>query len=108
MNTRQFHLGDILSVTTGVMLSPRNMVGLGELVDFMVGDSVSGLGFSLLIAAESCRQHLFHQHPCLTRIRYPEPAPVDVDAWLAEQQRIYGEGLTISKPIAPSRRSART
>lgn len=40
MNTRNFHLGDILSVTTGCLLSPRRMEGVYDILNFMTADNL--------------------------------------------------------------------
>lgn len=40
MTTKQFHLGDILSITTGRLMSPQGMGGVYEILNWMTGESV--------------------------------------------------------------------
>ena len=38
--SRDFHIGDILSVTTGRLVSPRRMDGVYDILNFMTGDNL--------------------------------------------------------------------
>jgi hypothetical protein len=38
--TREFHLGDVLSITTGVLVSPRRMEGVSDILEFMTGSDL--------------------------------------------------------------------
>lgn len=67
---KEFHLGDVLSVTTGWMLSPRGMDGLLDIINFTLALDGryrldGGLPFSLLFAANKCKEELFRQFPQL-------------------------------------------
>lgn len=101
--TRDFHLGDILSVTTGRLVSPRHMEGVYDILNFMTGDNL--FTHQLPRAARECEAPLLAQHPDLAAVEVPEefgdgtPDSVRqaVDAWLAGQVAKYGETL----PVAP-------
>jgi hypothetical protein len=61
--TRQFHLGDILSITTGRLVSPRHVDGVYDILNFMTGDSL--FTHQLPRASQECRPHLIRQMPWL-------------------------------------------
>lgn len=94
--TRDFDLGDILSITDGRLISPRRMEGVYNILNFMTGDSLSTIG--LLSAFPPCQAALLAQHPQLAAITTDgELTPETVPAWLAEQKARYGDTL----PVAP-------
>lgn len=57
--SRLFHIGDILSVTTGRMLSPRGMEGYYDLLDFVTNDHA--LTTQLPRFAEECKPEIERQ-----------------------------------------------
>lgn len=40
MQTKDFHIGDILSVTTGTLMSPRLIGGVYDILNWMTGESL--------------------------------------------------------------------
>jgi hypothetical protein len=40
VTTRPFHLGDVLTITTGRLVSPRHMDGVYDVLNFMTGDNL--------------------------------------------------------------------
>ena len=92
--TKDFHLGDILSITTGRLVSPRHMDGIYDLLNFMTGDSL----FTHQLP-RACEGPLLAQHPDLAAIEVPEEFSGEegVRAWLAEQVARYGE----TRKVAP-------
>jgi hypothetical protein len=80
VTTRDFHIGDILSVTTDRLLSPRHVEGVYDILGWMTG---------ALIA----------QHPSLAAVTVPEGLHdrATVDAFLATLYAEHGETL----PVAP-------
>jgi hypothetical protein len=107
MTTKTFHLGDILTITTGGRLvSPRHMDGVYDILNWMTGDNLSTL--QLPRAVDECRGPLLAQHPDLAAITVPEEfgdgsegsARRAVDAWLAEQVAVYGETREV-EPLHP-------
>lgn len=100
--TRRFHVGDILSVTTGVLVSPRGMDGVHDIIEFMVGDGPMG-DLGITIARRACMEALVQQHPGLSEIDADtELEPDTVPGWLAMQVDRFGETL----PVSPLSRSS--
>jgi hypothetical protein len=93
---RLFPLADILSMTTGRLLSRRHMDGIYEIADWMTGDNL--MTHQLPRAADVCGPALLDQHPQLRDVQPPASldAP-DLMAWLADTEREHGEEL----PVAP-------
>lgn len=94
---RSFHLGDILSVTTGYLVSPRRMDALYDLLGFMTGDTL--FTHQLPRACDECAPVLLEQHPQLREVAVPEQfdGAEHVERWLAEQVARFGETF----PVAP-------
>lgn len=95
--TRDFHLGDILSITTERLVSPRNIDGVYDILDWMTGESL--FTHQLPRASRECQGPLLAQHPDLAAVEVPEDlgGKEDVDRWLAGQVAVYGE----TRPVAP-------
>lgn len=60
---RSFHLGDVLSVTTGRCVSMRGLQGLYKILEFMTGEEVWDV--HLALAMPMCKEHLLRQFPQL-------------------------------------------
>ena len=92
---KTFHIGDVLTVTTGRLLGPTHMDGLYEILNYMTGESL--MTHALGRAAEVCRPVLLE--------RFPELATVNADdvnaethlAWLAAIVTEHGE----TREVAP-------
>lgn len=69
--TSSFHIGDILSITTGRLVSPRHIDGVYDILNWMTGDNL--FTHQLPRAAGECAE------------------------WLAEQVRQHGE----TREVAP-------
>lgn len=92
MTERKFHLGDILTITTGRLVSPRHVDGIYDILGFMTGDDL--FTHQLLRAMDECREPLLGQHPDLRDIQVPDDFGGSEDrvaAWLAGQVAVYGE-----------------
>jgi hypothetical protein len=97
MSTRVFHLGDVLSITTGFMVSPRRMDAYYDVLNFMTGDDL--MTHQLVRGLRECQPELLRQHPDLADVQVPDPFR-DVEhvwVWLAEQVVRYGE----TREVAP-------
>ena len=103
MSTREFHLGDILSITTGRLVSPRHMDGIYDILNFLTGDNL--FTHQLPRAAGECQGPLLAQHPALADVEDldkfgDEDGALEVkdavDRWLAAQIAIYGETLPVT------------
>ncbi|MFB4265337.1 hypothetical protein [Nonomuraea sp. GTA35] len=95
--TRDFHIGDILSITTGLLVSPTHIDGVYRILNWMTGDNL--FTHQLPRASEECAGPLLAQHPDLADIETPEEfnSKEDVLAWLAEQVARFGE----TRPVTP-------
>lgn len=98
MTARDFDLGDILSVTTGRLVSPRHMTGVYDILNFMTGDNL--FTHQLPRASRECEPVLLLQHPQLKAIDADPPGITDWAAWLDEQKAIYGDTLPV-EPCGP-------
>ena len=63
MQTKQFHLGDVLSITTGRLVSPRHIDGVYDILNFMTGDNL--FTHQLPRAFDECKPYLVAQFPQL-------------------------------------------
>lgn len=60
---RLFQLGDILSITTGKLVSKRHMEGVYDILNFMTRDNL--FTHQLGRASSECKPALLQQHPQL-------------------------------------------
>jgi hypothetical protein len=103
--TRTFHIGDILSVTTGRLLSPDGIDGVIAILSFMTGENLSGQPHGLPHAADECAPFLREQFPDLAAVRIP-PGVLDDKtsgwAWLTSQADLAGATREVV-PLPPGR-----
>lgn len=92
-NRKDFHIGDILSVTTGHLVSLRHMDGVYDILNFMTGDNL--FTHQLGRAAEQCKPHLLQQHPQLEEVDAGGVNPNNWKQWLGEQVVKYGLELPV-------------
>lgn len=91
---REFDLGDILSITTGKLVSPRHIDGIYDILNYMTGDNL--FTHQLPRAMEECQGPLFKQHPQLAEVETPEFAGKEsVEVWLILAKDLYGETLPV-------------
>lgn len=96
VKTVEFHLGDILSITTGRLVSLSHMGGIYALLNHMTGDNL--MTHQLPRASRECRPALLAQFPDLAAIEAPEfTDEAHVWWWLAEQVEDHGE----TREVAP-------
>lgn len=94
--TRDFHLGDILSITTGRLVSPRHMDGIYDILNYMSGDNL--FTHQLPRVMGEARPILLAAHPQLSSVdEDAEIGPNNVGAWLAAQVALFGEMLPVPK-----------
>lgn len=65
MKTRDFDLGDVLSITTGHLVSRRHMDGVYDILNFMTGDNL--FTHQLPRAADECKPWLLRWFPELAK-----------------------------------------
>ncbi|MEU0515611.1 hypothetical protein [Amycolatopsis sp. NPDC006125] len=97
--TERFHLGHLLSITTGVMLSPDGVGGIYRIIDHTTGQP--HMTHQLPRAAEEIAPYLTEQHPWLAEITcggFDNEA--DYHGWMDEQVARYGEWHAVT-PMPP-------
>lgn len=96
MTSRSFHLGDILSVTTGVFLSPSKDFGaVYEILNYLTGADL--YTHQLPGAADAVKGAVEAELPFLKDIEVPAFEDADAAmAWLATQVETYGESFTLA------------
>ena len=100
VDPRSFHIGDILTVTTGKLVSPSHIGGLYEILNFMTGDSL--FTHQLPRASDDCRPSLLRQHPDLAAVDVPDSVrdETTLDEWLTTITQEFGE-FRLVYPLAP-------
>lgn len=96
--TKYFHIGDILSITTGKMVSPKGMDGIYKILNYMTGENL--YTHQLPRAMRACAPYLLQQHPQLASVVTvnSEINEFNYKLWLFEQIGIYGKELPV-KPL---------
>jgi hypothetical protein len=96
--TRMFHVGDILSVTTERLVSPRHIDGVYDILNWMTGESL--MTHQIPRATRECAPRLLEQHPQLADVEVPDDFGGIAGAvadWLEVQVAWLGREL----PVAP-------
>ena len=96
--TRTFHIGDVLSITDGHLVSPRHIQGVYEILNWMTGESL--FTHQLPRASRECRPSLVEQFPDLAAVVFPSELRGDeaaIFAWLEAAVALYGE----TREVAP-------
>lgn len=88
--SQQFHVGDLLSITDGHLVSPTNMDGVYRIIDFVTG--IPHFTHQLPRGADVCKPWLLQQHPWLAEITVPDSlrGAADVEAFVASVVAKYG------------------
>ena len=92
---KQFHISDVLSITTSTLVSTRLMSGVYDILNFMTSDNL--FTHQLPRAAEECRPYLLEQFQQLKDVDASDVTKDTVDAWLQEQIDKFGEMLTVRR-----------
>jgi hypothetical protein len=95
MESKQFHLGDVISITTGCLMSPRHIEGVYDILNFMTRDNL--FTHQLGRAAEECKPHLLRQHPQLATIDIEHVTADNHSEILAGLCAEYGETLLVTE-----------
>ena len=105
---RMFALGDILSITSGQLVSRDHMDGSYRILNFMTGDDL--MTHQIPRAMRECEDPLAAQHPQLVGVRLPdgyldglsdpEELKGAVYGWLDEQEALFGAELPV-EPMGP-------
>lgn len=89
---KQFHIGDVLSITTGYLLS-SNTDGIYRIFEFMTKDSLFYHQISRVFS--ECKHHLLKQHPQLNNVDTSKLTHKNCQEWLNQQVARFGEKLTV-------------
>jgi hypothetical protein len=109
LRTKQwFHLGEILSVTTGRLVAPSGMAGVHALLDYMTGDTL--FTHQLPRAVDHCAPALLEQHPDLVGVDLPDgvEGADPVAAWLAQQVATFGTERAVAPALGWLRKNPLT
>jgi len=94
MTNKDFELGDVLTITTGKLVSKRMMDGVYDILNYMTGCNL--YTHQLPEASNKCRPYLLQQHPQLKSIDSDIVSKDNVWQWLDEQIKVYGEKLPVN------------
>lgn len=100
MTTKEFHIGDILSVTTGRLVSPRHVDGVYDLLSWMTAEPV--WTHQLPRVANECAPSLRQQFPDLATLDVPEGLGSEeaVLLWLASLEPQHGTMRAVDRLAA--------
>lgn len=101
MTTKEFDIGDVLSVTTLKLVSSRGMDGVQDLLSFMAGYPV--FTHQIPRIGPVCKTRLLEQFPQLNDIEdssIPSGSKEDIFEWVAQQAEKYGRTFTVTT-LAP-------
>lgn len=90
---KEFHIGDVLSVTTGILVSPRLIAGVYDVLNYMTGESV--YTHQIPRISQEAGPVLIRQHPWLAEIDLSDVIP---DSWRERLDTIiaeHGEMITV-------------
>lgn len=93
---KEFDLGDILSVTTGCLVSTRHIDGVYDILNYMTGDNL--FTHQLPRAMRECKEPLLAQHPQLRPIVFrssDHDTKETVYAWLDRVKKVFGNTLPV-------------
>jgi hypothetical protein len=103
--TKDFHIGDILSVTTGRLVSPNHIGGVYEILNWMTGDNL--YTHQLPRVGNEARPVLLAAHPQLADAQ-AEADAVTPDNWqhfMTKMVERYGLMLPVPKMSADQHES---
>ncbi|GLU88921.1 hypothetical protein [Agromyces sp. NBRC 114283] len=95
--TREFHIGDVLSAATGRLVSPRHIDGVYDILGYMVGEKL--FTHQLPRVSREVEPVLREQHPDLCAVTIPDDlnSEAKVLAWLATLYPVFGETVAVAR-----------
>ena len=93
--TKDFDLGDILSISHGRLVSRRHMEGVYDILNWMTNDSL--FTHQLPRACRECKPWLLRQHPQLAEVNADDFDNDKWEVWLTEMEREYGTTLPVAR-----------
>jgi hypothetical protein len=70
MPNKKFHISDVLSISTGALVSTRRMDGIYDIMGHIVGNEVSTIGIAA--NAEAARKFLEQEMPWVKDVKFPK------------------------------------
>ena len=96
-NIKKFHLGDILSITTGKLVTKDGkMDGIYKILSFMTDSSIKT--HQIPRAIKTCQPYLLKQHTQLESVDASRVSKKNGNEWLQKQIEKFGEYLEV-KPL---------
>jgi hypothetical protein len=94
--TKAFHIGDVLSITTGKLVAKQGISGVYDILDFMTGESL--MTHQLPRAADHAKVYLWRQFPQLIEVTAPAKFEDEehVWSWLAHQEELFGSTFEVA------------
>jgi hypothetical protein len=94
--TKDFHIGDILSITDGRLVSPRHIEGVYDILGWMTGENL--FTHQLPRVAREAAPALLAMHPQLSSVSRDDAVDgTNMDEWLADKVARFGEFLPVPK-----------
>jgi hypothetical protein len=100
---RKFHIGDVLTVVSGLLLSQRGMEGVYDILGYMTGEEL--YTHQLPRAASQAKPFVLSQYPQLSELEVPSLASLEVPGWVQKQAAAFGEWLPLSSIPEQERQS---
>jgi hypothetical protein len=97
--TKDFHIGDVLSIAPGRLVSPEHIGGVYKILEWMSGEE-GLMTHQLPRVSRECEPYLIAQFPELTAEDVPTDYPDgmdDVMAYLATLYPKYGERVAVAR-----------
>lgn len=91
----KFHISDILTVTTGKLVSTRHIEGIYDILNYMTGDDL--FTHQLPRARNACKPYLLEQFPFLKSVTGDEADEDNWKDWVQKQVDKFGEQLEVGK-----------
>ena len=98
--TRLFPTLDVITVSTGILVSDGGIGAVYELAEFMLGDTL--MTHQLPAASRTGEPELIRQHPWLAEVNPPRGDTPALKAWCAAVVAERGETLPVASIDSPA------
>lgn len=96
MQTKDFHISDILSITTGRLVSTRHINGVYDILGWMTGENL--FTHQIPRVSREAEPVLLAAHPQLATVdKDAEINPDNLSEWIAARISEFGETLPVPK-----------
>jgi hypothetical protein len=95
INMRKYHLSDILSITTGKLVSIKHIDGVYDILNYLTG--VNLYTNEIPRALKECKVYLLEQFPQLKEVNADGVNGYNIYEWVESQIKIFGEYLEVDK-----------